>query len=142
MGHRRSGTIESRFAEYVEGLVSVIGHADRAQPLRDYCAGLMMPCERKSVEPLAAVTAPARVAAQHQSLLHFVGEGHWSDEAVLAKVREMVLPEIERQGPIQGWIIDDNGFPKKGPHSVGVARPYFGPVGSGDKVPNTRALSP
>src|SRR2546421_129801 len=81
MGRRRSGTSESRFAAYVEGLVSVIGHADRAQPLRDYCTGLMMPCERKSVEPLAAVTAPARVAAQHQSLLHFVGGGRWSDEA-------------------------------------------------------------
>ena len=40
----------------------------------------MMPCERKSVEPLAAVTAPARVAAQHQSLLHFIGAGGWSDE--------------------------------------------------------------
>ena len=57
--------------------------------------GLMMPCERKSVEPMAAVTAPARVAAQHQSLLHFVGEGRWSDEKVLAKVRAMVLPTIQ-----------------------------------------------
>src|SRR5262249_7723182 len=65
---------------------SVIGHADRAKPLRDYCMGLMLPCERKSVEPMAAVTAPARTAAQHQSLLHFVGEGRWSDERVLAKV--------------------------------------------------------
>jgi SRSO17 transposase len=79
MDHRRSVTSESRFSTYVEGLVSVIGHADRAQPLRDYCTGLIMPCERKSVEPMAAVTAPARVAAQHQSLLHFVGEGHWSE---------------------------------------------------------------
>jgi SRSO17 transposase len=52
--------------------VSVIGHADRAGPLRDYCVGLMLPCERKSVEPMAAMTAPERTAAQHQSLLHFV----------------------------------------------------------------------
>jgi SRSO17 transposase len=66
--------IELRFLGYVEGLVSVIGHADRAGPLRDYCTGLMMPCERKSVEPMAAITAPERTAAQHQSLLHFVGE--------------------------------------------------------------------
>ena len=79
----------SRFEGYVDGLVSVIGHKDREGPLRDYCLGLMMPCERKSVEPLAAVTAPARVAAQHQSLLHFVGAGSWSDERVLAKVREI-----------------------------------------------------
>ena len=101
MGHRRRDASESRFDAYVEGLVSVIGHADRARPLRDYCVGLMMPCERKSVEPMAAVTAPERTAAQHQSLLHFVGEGRWSDEKVLAKVREMVLPTIERHGLIE-----------------------------------------
>ena len=110
---------ESRFAAYVEGLATVIGHKDRVGPLRDYCTGLMLPCERKSVEPMAAVTAPARTAAQHQSLLHFVGEGGWSDEKVLAKVREMVLPEIERHGPIEAWIIDDTSFPKQGRHSVG-----------------------
>lgn len=92
---------ESRFAAYVEELVCVIGHKDRARPLRDYCTGLMLPCERKSVEPIAAVTAPARVAAQHQSLLHFVGEGRWSDERVLAKVRDLVLPRIEQHGPIE-----------------------------------------
>src|SRR5215207_6080445 len=77
---------EARFAAYVAALVDVIGHADRATPLRDYCTGLLMPAARKSVEPIAAVTAPARVAAQHQSLLHFVGLAPWSDAAVLTKV--------------------------------------------------------
>ena len=101
-------------------LASVIGHKDRIGPLRDYCTGLMLPCERKSVEPMAAVTAPSRTAAQHQSLLHFVGEGGWSDERVLAKVHEVVLPAIERAGPVEAWIIDDTGFPKQGRHSVGV----------------------
>src|ERR1700734_3827530 len=91
---------EARFEAYVEGLVSVIGHADRAGPLRDYCLGLLMPGERKSVEPMAAITAPERTAAQHQSLLHFVGQAAWSDARVLAKVREMVLPRIERHGPL------------------------------------------
>src|SRR6202022_2116899 len=95
MGGRGSDDSESRFAAYVEGLSTVIGHADRAGPLRDYCLGLMMPGERKSVEPMAAVTAPARTAAQHQSLLHFVGQSAWSDAKVLAKVAEMVLPKIE-----------------------------------------------
>ena len=141
MGLRRSGAIESRFATYVEGLTSVIGHADRAKPLRDYCMGLMMPCERKSVEPMAAITAPERTAAQHQSLLHFVGEGKWSDEKVLAKVREMVLPEIERHGPIAAWIIDDTGFPKKGQHSVGVARQYCGQLGKQDNCQVAVSLS-
>ena len=130
-----------RFEAYVEGLVSVIGHADRARPLRDYCVGLMMPCERKSVEPMAAVTAPERTAAQHQSLLHFVGEGRWSDEKVLAKVREQVLPEIVRHGQIEAWIIDDTGFPKQGRHSVGVARQYCGQLGKQDNCQVAVSLS-
>jgi SRSO17 transposase len=118
-----------RFARYLDGLAGVIGHAARVGPLRDYCTGLLLPCERKSVEPIAAVTAPARVAAQHQALLHFVAEGVWSDEVVLAKVRGMVLPEIERHGAIRAWIIDDTSFPKHGPHSVGVTHQYCGELG-------------
>src|SRR6202049_4580449 len=129
MGLHGAKDIELRFAGYVEGLVGVIGQADRVGLLRYDCTGLMMPCERKSVEPIAAVTAPGRTAAQHQSLLHFVGQGGWSDAEVLAKVREMVLPRIERHGPIKAWIIDDTSFPKKGRHSVGVAHQYCGQLG-------------
>jgi SRSO17 transposase len=141
VGLRRRDESEARFARYMAGLASVIGHADRASPLRDYCVGLMMPCERKSVEPMAAVTAPERTAAQHQSLLHFVGQAPWSDEKVLAKVREMVLPEMERHGPIEAWIIDDTGFPKKGRHSVGVARQYCGQLGKQDNCQAAVSLS-
>jgi hypothetical protein len=132
---------KSRFAAYVEGLVSVIGHADRASPLRDYCLGLIMPCERKSVEPMAAITAPDRTAAQHQSLLHFVGQSPWSNEKVLAKVGEMVVPAIEPHGPIEAWIIDDTGFPKKGQYSVGVARQYCGQLGKRENCQAAVSLS-
>jgi SRSO17 transposase len=132
---------ESRFAAYVEGLVSVVGHLDRARPLWDYCVGLIMPGERKSVEPMAAMTAPERTAAQHQSLLHFVGQSPWSDEKVLAKVGDMVRPAIERHGPIEAWILDDTGFPKKGEHSVGVARQYCGQLGKQDNCQVAVSLS-
>ncbi len=131
----------SRFEAYVQELVGVIGHADRAGPLRAYCTGLLTTCDRKSVEPMAAVTAPARAAAQHQSLLHFVGNAPWSDEAVLSKVRELVLPKIERHGPIEAWIIDDTGFPKKGRHSVGVTRQYCGQLGKQDNCQVAVSLS-
>src|SRR5689334_22476334 len=129
----------SRFSKYIEGLKSVIGHPRRAERLRDYCAGLLLSGGRRSVEPMAALTATTRerVPAQHQSLLHFVGEGSWSDEQVLAKVREMVQPEIERHGSIKAWIIDDTSFPKQGQHSVGVARQYCGQLG---KKANCQAL--
>jgi len=66
-----------------------------------------------------AVTAPARVSAQHQKLLHFVANATWSDEQMLAKVRELMMPSMTRHGPIEAWIIDDTSFPKKGRHSVG-----------------------
>src|ERR1700710_685520 len=129
MDRKSEEKAEVRFAAYVEGLAGVLGHADRIGPLRDYCTGLILPGERKSVEPMAAKTAPGRTAAQHQSLLHFVGLARWSDEKVLAKVREMVLPAMERQEAIQAWIIDDTGFPKQGKHSVGVQHQYCGQLG-------------
>src|SRR5271165_6875492 len=141
MAGRSTDGSESRFAAYVRGLVSVIGHADRAGPLHDYCLGLIMPGERKSVEPMAAVTAPERTAAQHQSLLHFVGKSSWSDEKVLTKVGETVLPAIESHGPIEAWIIDDTGFPKQGKHSIGVARPYCGQLGKQDNCQVAVSLS-
>ena len=141
MTDRRDDAFEADFDAYVERLAGVIGHADRVEPLKDYCAGLLLPLERKSVEPLAAVLRPDRVAAKHQSLLHFVGQGGWSDEALLARVREMVLPVIERHGPIEAWIIDDTSFPKKGRHSVGVARQYCGELGKNENCQTMVSLS-
>ncbi|MBV8157278.1 MAG: IS701 family transposase [Dyella sp.] len=138
----RGGSAAEAFEVYVKALTGVIGHADRAEPLRDYCTGLMMPVARKSVEPLAAVTAPARVSAKHQSLLHFVGQAPWSDEALLGRVRDWTLPRmVERGGPITAWIIDDTGFPKKGKHSVGVARQYCGQLGKQDNCQVAVSLS-
>jgi SRSO17 transposase len=61
-----------------------------------------------------AITAPERVSAQHQSLLHFISQRGWSDAKILGRVREMVVPEMERHGSIEVWIIDDTGFPKQG----------------------------
>src|SRR5262249_38188323 len=119
----------SRFEKYVEVLTSVVGHADRAASMHDYCVGLVAAEGRKSVEPMAAVTAPTGVSAQHQRLLHFVAKAPWSDERMLAKVREMAAPEIERYGPIEAWIIDDTSFPKQGSHSVGVDHQYCGELG-------------
>ncbi len=84
----------------------------------DYCTGLLMPCARKSVEPIAAM---ARAAAAHQSLLHFIGRSAWSDEAMLAKVRELAAPAFDAQGGVEAWIVDDTGFQKKGSHSYSVS---------------------
>ncbi len=132
---------EARFESYVDALAMVIDHSDRRVPLKAYCEGLLLPGERKSVEPMAAVTAPARVSAQHQSLLHFVGKAPWSDDTVLATVRALVLPAVERHGPIEVWILDDTGFPKKGEHSVGVVRQYCGQLGKNENCQVAVSLS-
>jgi SRSO17 transposase len=119
----------------------VLGHADRREPMHAYCTGLLLPGKRKSVEPMAARIAPQRVQAAHQSLHHFVAQAEWRDEAVLDVVRARVLPAIERHGPVQAWIVDDTGFPKKGKHSVGVARQYCGQLGKQDNCQVAVTLS-
>ena len=129
---------ESRFVTYVEGITQALGHADRATPFRSYCAGLLLPGDRKSVEPMAARVEPGRVQAAHQSLHHFVAKADWSDEAVLAAVRGRVLPVV---GPIRALIVDDTGIPKKGTHSVGVARQYCGQLGKQDNCQVAVSLS-
>ena len=132
---------EARFVAYVDSLAGMLGHADRAGPLKDYCTGLLLPGERKSVEPIASIVAPARVAAEHQSLLHFVGQSAWSDKAMLVKVRELTAPAFEAQGGVEAWIVDDTGFQKKGSHSVGVARQYCGRLGKTDNCQIAVTLS-
>ena len=104
----------SRFEAYVERLSLALGHVDRATPFRSYCAGLILPGDRKSVEPMAARIGPDRVQAAHQWLHHMVAKAEWSDDAVLAAVREQVIPAIERHGALNAWIIDDTGgFPRR-----------------------------
>lgn len=126
--------------EYLEYLCSALGHADRRASLKDYCTGLMLPISRKSVEPLAAHTDPMRVRAKHQSLHHFVAKSAWSDTAVLASVLDCVQPAlVTRTGHY--WIVDDTGFPKKGKHSVGVARQYCGQLGKQDNCQVAVSLS-
>jgi SRSO17 transposase len=100
--------------------------------MENYTKGLMLPIERKSVEPMAARLAPGNVRQMHQSLHHVVADAAWSDNAVLRQVRRQVLPAMMRKHALAAWIVDDTGFPKKGTHSVGVARQYCGQLGKQD----------
>jgi SRSO17 transposase len=113
----------------MESLAKAAGHLDRTVPLKAYCAGLLLPGERKSVEPMAARLAPDNVRRMHQSLHHLVADAPWSDAAILEQVRSYAVTAMKEQGPLLAWIVDDTGFPKKGAHSVGVTRQYCGQVG-------------
>src|SRR5208337_334159 len=132
---------DKRLASYLEHLASSLGNADRRVPFGSYCKGLILPGERKSVEPIAARVEPSRVQGAHQSLHHFVANADWSQEALLRQVRTFVLPAIEKSGGVRAWIVDDTGFPKKGVHSVGVARQYCGQLGKQDKCQIAVSLS-
>lgn len=129
-----------KFEEYLEHLCGGLGHADRHAGLRDYCAGLMLPLARKSMEPIAARLDPLHASARHQSLQHFVAKADWSDEEMLRRVAQWVLPKLDlSEGGY--WIIDDTSFPKKGKHSVGVARQYCGVLGKQDNCQVAVSLS-
>jgi SRSO17 transposase len=132
---------ETRFERYVEEIAAIVNHADRRKPLEAYLTGLLLPGDRKSVEPMAALTDPRRVGAQHQSMHHFVANAEWDDAAVLRIARTHVLDAMERHGAAGGWIIDDTGIPKKGRHSVGVTRQYCGVLGKQDNCQVAVSLS-
>ena len=143
MGTRLSspGPQQKRFTAYMEGLADAAGHSDRRVPLKNYCMGLLLPGERKSVEPMAARLAPDNVRRMHQSLHHVVADAPWGDAQMLAQMKSQVLPAMQKHGPVVAWIIDDTGFPKKGNHSVGVARQYCGQLGKQDNCQVAVSLS-
>ena len=143
MGSRLSspGPQQRRFAAYIEGLADAAGHADRYTPLKNYCIGLLLPGERKSVEPMAARLAPENVRRTHQSLHHLVADAPWSDEEMLEQIWQEVFPAMQQHGSVVAWIVDDTGFPKQGKHSVGVARQYCGQLGKSDNCQAAVSLS-
>jgi SRSO17 transposase len=135
------GPQQRRFAAYIEGLADAAGHADRHIPLKNYCTGLLLDGERKSIEPMAARLAPDNVRRLHQSLHHLIADAPWDDEEMLAQVRKAVLPAMQKHIPVVAWIVDDTGFPKQGRHSVGVARQYCGQIGKHDNCQAAVSLS-
>ena len=132
---------QKRFAAYLESLARAAKHADRSEPLKNYCRGLLLPLERKSVEPMAARLEPRKVRQAHQSLHRLVATSPWDDHAVLAAVRSRTLAAMTKKSPVVAWVVDDTGFPKKGKHSVGVTRQYCGQTGKPENCQVAVSLS-
>ena len=133
--------IAERLHAYVEGLTPALGHANRAALFRSYCVRLLLCGDETGLEPIEARVAPKWVQATQRELQYFVGKADWSDDAVLDTVRIRVLPVIEQSGPLRGWMVNDIGTPKKGTHSVGVARQPCGHLGRHDNCQVAVTLS-
>ena len=136
-----SADIERRFEAYCDEIGEALGHDDRRAPTQWYLKGLILPGERKSVEPMAARVCPDNVRSAHQSMHHLVAAAGWSDRAVLAATARQVVPELLKTGHQCWWILDDTSHVKKGVHSVGVARQYCGRLGKQDNCQVAVSLS-
>ena len=132
---------QARFRAYAADLASVLGHADRVDPFKDYCIGLLSAEGRKSVEPLAAVTAPERTGAQHQSLLHFVAQAPWCRSGDVAP-RARACAAIDHPGRTDPGVdhrrhwLSQEGQPL-GRRGAAVLRP----VGQAAQLPSRGQLS-
>ncbi len=130
-----------QYQKYLEYLCEGLGHSDRNISLIDYCKGLMLPLERKSIEPIAAQNDPYNVRSKHQSLHHFVADSEWSDKDILSRAYQWGIPFLKTGEKRTYWIVDDTGYRKKGKHSVGVAHQYLGQYGKQENCQVAVSLS-
>ena len=109
-------------SQFAEGYYRV----EQAHWGQKYLQGLMLPIERKSIQPMAMALEGGNIQAMQQ----FIGQGRWEDDQLLRKHRQLV---DETLGEADGvYVVDGSGFPKKGSHSVGVARQWCGALGKVD----------
>ena len=123
--------LDRELSTYVEALTAGLGRHERRTAMGQYITGLLLDGERKSIEPIAArlVDRTTDVQAMRQRLQQCVVVSPWDAGAVFARVART----LDRALPgAAAFIVDDTGFPKKGTHSVGVARQYSGTLGRTD----------
>ena len=121
----------TRLEGYFQRLGEILGNEERRASFATYSMGILSDAERKSAEPLAARACanPKRADAEHQRLLHFLGNANWSDEGIRAEASRFALSAMTAKEKVEAWIVDDTGFLKQGKHSVGVQRQYTGSAG-------------
>jgi len=103
--------------------------------------GLLLPNERKSMEPIAVRMDPSHARASREAVQQFITDSNWDYQALLRGAREYALPLLLRTGPMEAWIIDDTAFPKSGSDSVGMARQWCGTKGKQDNCQDAVSIS-
>jgi SRSO17 transposase len=110
-----------RFKAFMVPLAAPLGRSERRVAAASYVSGLLMPGQRKSIEPMAA-----RLGIDPQRLQQFIADSPWDEEQLWRVLRREVIPHFE---PIEAWIADETGWLKQGKHSVGVSHQYCGAIG-------------
>ena len=110
-----------RFKAFMVPLTASLGRSERRVAAASYVSGLLMPGQRKSIEPMSA-----RLGVDPQRLQQFIADSPWDEEQLWRVIRREVIPHFE---PIEAWIADETGWLKQGKHSVGVSHQYCGAIG-------------
>jgi len=110
-----------RFKAFMVPVVAPLGRSERRVAAANYVSGLLMPGQRKSIEPMAA-----RLGVDPQRLQQFIADSPWDEEQLWRVIRREVIPHFE---PLEAWIADETGWLKQGKHSVGVSHQYCGAIG-------------
>jgi SRSO17 transposase len=131
MTSKQVSGIRQQLQDYVEVFAADFGRSERRHWCGKYLEGLLREGERKSIEPLAA-----RVGGDDQALQQFVNQSPWDYQAVLFRLRQLMGGRV-RGGEAGVLVLDDTSLPKKGSHSVGVARQYCGALG---KIANCQSI--
>jgi len=116
---------------FVDALTADFGRPERRAAMAQYITGLLLDGERKSIEPIAArlVDRPDQIQAMRQRLQQCVVVSPWDVQELFARVGCLLDRDVPEMTAL---VVDDTGFPKKGHHSVGVARQYSGTLGRTD----------
>ena len=109
------------FKDFILPLVSSTGRSERRVAATCYVEGLLLPGQRKSIEPMAE-----RLGVDSQRLQQFMTDSPWDEAVLWSRICQEVIPHLE---PLEAWVVDETGWVKQGRHSVGVSRQYCGAVG-------------
>ena len=110
-----------RLESFIEPLLPLLGRSERRLWGAFYVQGLLLEGGRKTAAGIAR-----RYGGDVQALQQFLNQSPWDWEVVR---RALARQMIALSSPRGAWILDDTGFPKKGQHSVAVARQYSGTLG-------------
>lgn len=130
MKRRELDRLRSELETFVATMTEGLGRSERREALGHYITGLLLEGERKSIAPMAARLAEHGDAEGfRQRMQQAVVVAKWAEGELFRRIALKLNGQLPG---VEAFIIDDTGFPKKGEHSVGVARQYSGTLGRTD----------